>query len=325
MIERQLGRSGITVSGLGLGCWAIGGPFWAGEQPLGWGEVDDAESVQAIRRGLELGVTFFDTADVYGVGHSEEVLGRALEGRRSEVVIATKFGNAFDQATRQLTGQDASPDYLRAACEASLRRLGTDYIDLYQFHVGDYDPAGAAEVREGLEKLVREGLIRAYAWSTDDPERARVFADGEHCTAVQHELNVFNDAGEMLSVCEALGLASINRGPLAMGLLTGKFTAASKLAQNDVRGKEPAWMRYFKDGSPTPEFLEKLGAVRDLLTSGGRTLTQGALGWIWARSGATVPIPGFRTVEQVEENAEALSFGPLSASAVREIGAVLGR
>lgn len=325
MIERQLGRSGMTVSGLGLGCWAIGGPFWAGEQPLGWGEVDDAESVRAIRRGLELGVTFFDTADVYGVGHSEEVLGRALAGRREGVVIATKFGNAFDPHTRQLTGQNASPDYLRSACEASLRRLGTDYIDLYQFHVGDYDPAGAVEVREGLEKLVREGLIRAYAWSTDDPERARVFADGEHCTAVQHELNVFNDASEMLNVCEALGLASINRGPLAMGLLTGKFTAASKLAQNDVRGKEPAWMRYFKDGSPTPEFLEKLGAVRDLLTSGGRTLTQGALGWIWARSEATVPIPGFRTVEQVEENAGALSFGPLSSSVVREIGVVLGR
>jgi aryl-alcohol dehydrogenase-like predicted oxidoreductase len=111
---RTLGRSGIEVSDLGVGCWAIGGPFWRDAQPLGWGEVDDEESARALRRAVELGVTFFDTADVYGTGHSEEVVGRALRTVRDQVVIATKWGNTFDPATRQLTGADASPGYLTA-------------------------------------------------------------------------------------------------------------------------------------------------------------------------------------------------------------------
>jgi len=130
---RQLGRSGIRISPMGLGCWAIGGPAWRGETPVGWGKVDDAQSIRAIHAALDLGITFFDTADVYGAGHSERVLGKALAGRRDQVVVATKFGNTFDEDTRQATGADASPEYIRAACEASLRRLNTDYIDLYQF------------------------------------------------------------------------------------------------------------------------------------------------------------------------------------------------
>ena len=115
---RTLGRSGIEVSALGMGCWAIGGPWAEGSQPLGWGEVDDDESVRAIRRALDLGVTLFDTADTYGAGHSERVLGRALAGRRDEAVIATKWGCTFDEATRQATGEDASPAYLRRAVAA---------------------------------------------------------------------------------------------------------------------------------------------------------------------------------------------------------------
>src|SRR5512138_293769 len=134
MKTRRLGRSGIEVSAMGLGCWAIGGPFWAGELPLGWGEVDDKESINAIHAALDLGVTFFDTANVYGAGHSECVLGQALEGRRAHAVIATKFNAIFDETTRQVTGADTSPAGIRKACEDSLRRLNTDYIDLYQFH-----------------------------------------------------------------------------------------------------------------------------------------------------------------------------------------------
>ncbi len=176
--RRTLGRSGVDVSAIGLGCWAIGGPFWRDGKPVGWGEVDDDESVRAIRRGVELGVTFFDTSDVYGAGHSERVLGRALAGVRDEVVIATKFGNTFDETSRVITGSDASPEGIRRACEASLRRLGTDRIDLYQLHLSDYDPVAAAEVRDALEELVADGLVRAYGWSTDDPARAAVFARG---------------------------------------------------------------------------------------------------------------------------------------------------
>jgi len=140
IMKRIMGRSGIEVSALGMGCWAIGGPFWAGSTPNGWGEVDDEESIRAIHKALEMGVTLFDTANVYGAGHSERVLARAFEGRRSEVVIATKFNAVFDETTRQVTGSDATPAGIRAACEASLRRLNTDYIDLYQFHDNGFRP-----------------------------------------------------------------------------------------------------------------------------------------------------------------------------------------
>lgn len=141
---RRLGRSEIQISPMGLGCWAIDGPFWEGDTPLGWGEVDDDESTRIIRRALDLGINFFDTSDVYGAGHSERVLARALSGHRHEVVIVTKFGNVFDEDTKQVTCSSASPGYIRQACEASLSRLSTNYIDLYQFHLNDYnsDKAG---------------------------------------------------------------------------------------------------------------------------------------------------------------------------------------
>jgi len=323
---RELGRSRIQVSAMGLGCWAIGGPFWSGDAAVGWGDVDDDESIRAIHRALDLGVTFFDTSDVYGTGHSERVLGRALAGHRDQVVLATKFGNTFDESTRQITGSDASPEYIRRACDASLQRLKTDYIDLYQFHLNDYDPEQAAVVREALEELVAAGKIRQYGWSTDFPERARVFAAGRNCTSVQHQMNVLDDAGPMIALCEELDLASINRGPLAMGLLTGKYRADSALSSDDVRGdRGPAWMKYFKDGRPNPEWLKKLDAIRQILISGGRTLAQGALAWIWGRSGKTIPIPGFRTVAQVEENCAAMQFGPLDAGQMDEIDRLLGR
>lgn len=231
---RTLGRSGIEVSAVGFGCWAIGGEWRdPGGQPLGWGTVDDQESVRAIRRALDLGVTFFDTADVYGTGHSEEVLGRALGRRRDEVVVATKWGNLFDPDTRTLTGGDDSPEHLRRALTASLRRLGTEYIDLYQLHLADADMGRAARLRDACEDLVTQGLVRSYAWSTDDPERAAVFAKGPHCTAVQHALNVLTDAPEMLRLCEEADLASVNRSPLAMGLLTGKHAGRGTLPEGD--------------------------------------------------------------------------------------------
>jgi aryl-alcohol dehydrogenase-like predicted oxidoreductase len=311
------------VSPIGLGCWAIGGPFWSDGAPVGWGDVDDDESVAAIHRALDLGATFFDTSDVYGAGHSERVLGRALAGRRGDVVVATKFGNTFDETSRRITGEDASPEYIRRACEASLRRLGTDRIDLYQFHLSGYDAVAAVEVRDALEELVGGGLIRAYAWSTDDPERARVFAQGEHCAAVQHELNVLSDAPELIRLCESEGLASVNRSPLAMGLLTGKFDADAQLPADDIRGKAPAWLKWFRDGRPAPEWLARMESVREILRSGGRPPAAGALGWILARSSSTIPIPGFRMVAQVEDNLTALEYGPLSAEQMREIEELL--
>ncbi len=323
---RKLGRSGIEVSALGMGCWAIGGPFFEKGTPLGWGEVDDNVSIRAVQRAMELGVNFFDTANVYGAGHSERVLAKALVGKRKDVVIATKFNAVFDEQTREVTGSDSTPAGIRKACEDSLKRLDTDYIDLYQFHDNGFPADKAEPVRETLEELVKEGKLRAYGWSTDFADRAEVFAQGKNCTSIQLQLNVLDNNTEVIALCEKYNLAAINRGPLAMGLLSGKYTANSKPSIDDVRGeKSPEWMKYFKDGKPSPEWMKKREAVQEILTSRGRTISQGALAWLWARSEQTLPIPGFRTVAQVEENCGAMEFGALTADQMKEIENLLKR
>ncbi|GIJ81156.1 Predicted oxidoreductase [Micromonospora phaseoli] len=319
---RVLGRSGIEVSAIGMGCWAIGGPLWGDDkQPLGWGEVDDEESVRAVHAALDHGVTLFDTASNYGAGHSERVLGRALAGRRDRVVIATKFGFTSDEATRRATGEDHRPEYAVASLEASLRRLDTDHVDLYQLHLNDLAPTLALDLVDTLEALVSKGRIRAYGWSTDDPVSAAVFAaSAPHCTVIQHEQSVLRDNAEMLAVCESHDLGSIARGPLAMGLLTA---ATRRLGADDVRGRAPEWLPWFADGRPAPQWAQRVARVRAALTSDGRTLAQGALGWLLARSPRTVPIPGFRTVTQVEENVGVLAHGPLPDDAYAEVELLL--
>jgi aryl-alcohol dehydrogenase-like predicted oxidoreductase len=305
-----------------MGCWAIGGVWQFLDIQAGWGEVDDSESIRAIQHALDSGINFFDTAATYGTGHSERILGQALAGRRDKAVIATKFGFAVNEAAKHVTRHATPADViasLRAECEASLRRLGTDHLDLYQLHVWDYPLEPAADLRGALEDLAREGKIRYYGWSTDSVEAARVFAEGEHCVAIQHDLNVVLDAPEMIALCEQLNLASVNRTPLARGALTGKYTKDTAFAANDVRTD-----RWAREHILLPAF-EHLEALRDILTSSGRTLAQGALAWIWARSQQTIPIPGIRTVAQVDENAGAMTFGPLTADQMRQIDELLQR
>lgn len=323
-MNHTLGRSGIPVSPLGLGCWAIGGHFTLDGLPDGWGQVDDQESIKAIHAAMERGVTFFDTADAYGTGHSEEVLGRAVKGRRQEAVLATKFGFTNNEVTKEVYSRhDVSPAYVRDACQRSLRRLGTDYIDLYQIHVGSLSTEELESVTDTLNGLQQEGLIRSYGWSTWDAAQAEGFARQSVAAAIQHPLNVLRDDPEMISVCERYGLASINNSPLAMGLLSGKFTADSKLPISDVRGSGHEWVTYFHKGKAVPSFLSKLEAIREILTSGGRTLVQGALAWIWGRSPAAIPIPGFKTTSQVEDLTGAIGQGPLSESQMKEIDDIL--
>ncbi|MCF7808801.1 MAG: aldo/keto reductase [Candidatus Marinimicrobia bacterium] len=325
-MKRVLGRSGIEISALGLGCWAIGGPFWSGETPNGWGEVDDAESIRAIHIALDSGITFFDTANVYGAGHSEKILGKAVGSRRADVVIATKFSAVFDEETRQVLREDATPSGIRSALEDSLRRLNTDYIDLYQFHNNGFPASEAGTVRDTLEALVAEGKIRTYGWSTDFSDRAAVFAQGKNCTAIQLQLNVLDDNPELIQLCEQEDLAAINRGPLAMGVLTKKYASTTEVPIDDVRGKNsPDWMGYFKHGRPNQTFLDMRDSIVEILTSDGRTLAQGALAWLWGRSSKTIPIPGFRTERQVLENVAAMTFGPLSNDQMNEIDQLLNR
>ncbi|HEY3476431.1 MAG TPA: aldo/keto reductase [Anaerolineales bacterium] len=318
--HRTLGRSGLQVSAMGLGCWAIGGPWTWLDGPGGWGDIEDNESIRAIHAALDLGINFFDTAANYGTGHSERVLARALGGKRDKAVIATKFGFHVDESAKRVTfRRDDHLLHVRGECEASLRRLNTDVIDLYQLHVWDYPLEKVPAMIELLESLVSEGKIRHYGWSTDSVDGARLFAEGKHCVAIQHDLNVILDAPDMLKLCGELDLASINRSALARGALSGKYTKDTVFPQNDVRNDSWSRDHFF---APT---LDQLDAIREILTSNGRTLVQGALAWIWARSEKTIPIPGFRTVAQVEENAKAMELGPLTPEQMKEIDSLLGR
>jgi aryl-alcohol dehydrogenase-like predicted oxidoreductase len=327
---RTLGRSGIQVSPLGLGCWAIGGPWKFNGSPAGWSQVDDAESTRAIHRAIELGVNFFDTAANYGAGHSEHLLGRAVKDRRSRVVIATKFGYHVDEAAKEVRNYgDKEEDsdvagHLRDDLDASLKRLDTDYVDVYQLHVGGLSIERALQARQVLDELVKEGKIRTYGWSTDRTASNRAFSTSPNCSVVQQQLSVLDGNMELLRLCEERNLVSINRGPLGMGSLTGKFTPNSSFNDDDVR-KVASWHPGFKDGHPTQEWLDRLASIREVLTSNGRTLAQGALAWIWGRSQQTVPIPGFKTVKQIEENCRAIQFGPLTLAQMGEIDRILGR
>ncbi len=308
--NRVLGRSGIPVSAMGIGCWAIGGDSF--------GAVDDKESIRAIHRALELGVNLLDTANVYGGEHSEIVVGQALQGRRAQAVVATKFG--FGPESEGIaTGGKACQQAIIQACEASLTRMGTDYIDLYQLHIGELSGPVVGDVIQALETLFADGKIRSYGWSTDTPENARQFAALTHCSAIQYQLNLFYENAEIASICDEYGVAGLIRGPLAMGALTGKYNQAAPLTDSDVRGRNIEWVPYFKDGSMTAEFAQKVDAAREILTTGGRTLAQGALAWLWARSASAIPIPGFKSVAQVEENIDAMRFGPLEPSQMAEL------
>lgn len=322
MFKRRLGRSDLEVSAMGLGCWAMGGPWAFDNEPAGWGQVDDAESIRALHYALDAGINFLDTAANYGCGHSERLLGQAIAGRRDKVILATKFGYIVDEERRIVTRTEDVVNRIHQECEDSLRRLKTDYIDLYQFHKDDYDPVKAAEVRDVLETLVEEGKIRWYGWSTNNPEGARVFAQGQHCTAIQHTLSmkiVRPGILEVLRVCEAHDLASINRYPLGSGFLTGKYTSDSTFPADDFRSSynlQEEWAR---------EEFRQVEAVRRTFAGDPRTLPQIALSWIWGCSDRTIPIPGFKTAAQVKESVKAMDFGPLDHEQMRKIEEIFGR
>jgi len=328
MLTRTLGKSKLEVSALGMGCWAIGGP-WTWDQPgqtpypVGWGNTDDAESIRALHTARDMGINFFDTAANYGAGHSEILLGRAFKDKRDQLVIATKFGHIVNEEKKTVySAPDQIIKNVRSDVENSLRRLQTDFIDIYQLHEGAYDPNLALELQTVLEELVSAGKIRWYGWSTDRVDSARRFASSPtstHCTSIQFQLNAIFDNVPMRQVCEVFNLAGINKDPLNKGFLTGKFNTNTTFPDNDVRSGTD-----FSD----PEILNRLKIVdeiRDILTSKGRTMAQGALAYIWALDERMVPIPGFKSVQQVKDNAGALEFGPLTEGQVKEIHEIVGK
>lgn len=324
MLKRTLGKSKLEVSTLGMGCWAIGGPWdWAqpGKEPfpVGWGNTDDDESIHGLQAALAMGVNFFDTAANYRAGHCEVLLGRAFKGKRDQVVIATKFGHIVNEKEKTVySAPNLILQNVRTDVENSLRRLQTDFIDIYQLHEGRYDSDLALELQLILEELVTSGKIRRYGWSTDIADSARTFASGAHCTSIQFRLNAIYDNPNMRQVCADFDLAGINKDPLNKGFLTGKFNENTTFPGNDNRSD---W-----DFSQ-PELQKRLKIVdeiRDILTSNGRTMAQGALAYIWALDERMVPIPGFKSVKQVTENAGAMQFGPLTEAQVKEIQTIVG-
>jgi aryl-alcohol dehydrogenase-like predicted oxidoreductase len=315
MEARRLGRSGLRVSPLGLGTARMAGLGWSHEAHPVVSPEARRGAVRQIQAAIDAGVTLFDTADSYGDGESERILGEALRGAREGVVVVTKFGEDPTPGREDPWVLDAATVVRR--CEASLRRLGVDRIDLYLLHRRDYPLERAPEMVGILEDLVRVGSVRHYGWSTDDVERARVFAGGEHCTAIEHRLNVFHDAPAVLDLCREQDLASLNRVPLLTGVLTGRWSPETRLQEGDPRS---AW---FEQAG----FLDLLARAREiepLLRCDGRSVVQGALGWIWARSPLAVPLPGFRDMAQVRALVEAQRFGPLPPEAMRAIAARVG-
>ncbi len=307
-----------NIPHLGMGCWAIGGKFMLEDIETGYGQVDDDISIKTIRTAYEHGVRIFDTAAVYGAGHSERIVGKALKGKE-DAIIATKIGYHFNEETKVITGQDTNPKNTRQAVIKSLQRLQRDTIDIVFLHLNTLRVEQADEIFEALEKLVNEGLIRGYGWSTDFPENIRATAGLKHFDYIQHGANVFFDNTAIDALANEHDLWQFNRSPLAMGLLTGKFDATTSFAKNDIRGQNMGWMDYFKNGKVQPEFLQKLCIIQELLTIGGRSLVQGALGYLWAKSPRNIPIPGARTTGQAIENAKSLEFGALPLHIVDEI------
>ena len=292
MQTRQLGKQGLKASMLGLGCMGMS-EFY--------GPLDDAESVAAIHRAVALGITFFDTADMYGPFTNERLVGRALRDRRAQVVIATKFGNVRGEDGAFL-GLNGSPDYVRASCDASLQRLGVDHIDLYYQH--RVDPKVEIEETVGaMSELVRAGKVRYLGLSEASAATIRRAYAVHPITALQSEYSLFTRdvEPEVLPACRALGIGFVPYSPLGRGFLTGRFQSLSDLAEDDRRRMFPR----FQDGN----FERNLQIVRRLESVAARkqcTLAQLALAWVLAQGSDIVPIFGAKKRKYVEENVGAV-------------------
>ena len=306
---------------LGMGCWAIGGKFTvpSGEQ-FGYANANNPESKRTLDAAYAHGIRIFDTAPAYGAGHSEVLIGEVL-ANRDDVIISTKVGRAIDPEKRLLIGD--SLDTV-AQIESSLKRLKRDYIDLAFLHLNSLSIEEAKSVFDDLQALKERGLLKTYGWSTDFPERALAYADLPDFTAIQHAMNIYFEASKVSKSIADKGLWSFNRSPLAMGVLTGKFQNLA-VPEGDIRSNNFEWMSYFQDRKAKDEFKDQLEAVREMLTSGGRTLSQGALCWLLAKNDRTIPLPGARIESQIIENAKALEFGPLKAETMAEIEAKIAR
>lgn len=312
------------IKPLGMGCWPIGGPMFSGGESVGYAGADDEESVRVIHAALDRGIRLFDTAAAYGAGHAERLLGQALR-KRPEALVVTKIGIAIDERTKQLIGDEVDPQSVLPAIDRCLARLDRDTIDAVLLHQNGLSVEEAEPIFDQMARAREAGKVRAFGWSTDFSKSIAAVADRDGFAVVEHAMNVFLDVPRVQQAVERAGLVSLIRSPLAMGLLGGKYDASSRVPADDIRGTGKAKTPYFADARPGPEYLRMLDAVRELLTTDGRTLAQGAICWLWAKGAQNLPIPGARTADQIEGLAGALHFGPLPASTMGEIEKVIER
>ena len=295
MQKRQLGSQGLYASQLGLGCMGMS-EFY--------GSKNDQESIATLHRALELGINFWDTADAYGPYLNEELVGKAMNGIRKEITVATKFGILRNPATPQFRGLSGKPEYVQSACEASLKRLKTDFIDLYYLH--RVDPATPIEETVGaMAMLVQQGKVRGIGLSEVSAATLRKAHAVHPISALQTEYSLWtrDPEADILATCKELGIAFVAYSPLGRGFLTGQIKTFEDLDENDYRRFSPRFQ-----GENFSKNLELVNKMTSLAKRKGCTASQLALAWVMAQGDHLFPIPGTKKVKYLEENAGAIDI-----------------
>jgi len=305
-------------SKLGLGCFGLGGPFEGSRGYFAYGEVDNEESKKTILKAIEMGVTVLDTADVYGHGRSERVIGEVLKDYRDDIVLLTKFGSVFKDKWKKMSdGKITSREYIYDALDDSMKRLQTDYIDVYQLHNSSHEVEDIPRIIEILEDLVSEGRIGGYGWSTDKTDDFEVMAKQQNNSGVQFAMTVLHRNPSMVQLLEKYDKYGFIRSPLASGTFTTKYSDPNYII------KDPKHMLKKVDfASERRLIINKKFETFGKIIGDERTRIQGLLGYLMAKSPKIIPIPGAKTVEQISENAKVLELGPLKQDKVNQIDAL---